>query len=168
MIGVESLKGYEDASRSTKIPGIKPFDAALGWDGLGQWIDESRNGLTKAQEEGLIDPGIESIQLLVGVVKGYPDRAILGYIEALAAGTEASTVYSDISHAREYSGPEPNYRYAAVDRNDYDILTHQQRWGKILGDFYASDWHQAMKDSQQFTEGLAQLQRDEERADENR
>lgn len=34
MVNLESLRGYERGSRLTTIPGVPPFSASEGWDGL--------------------------------------------------------------------------------------------------------------------------------------
>jgi hypothetical protein len=89
----------------------------------------------------------------IGVVKGYPDEAILAYLEALGLeGDEETTIDSDLPLARAYECAEPNYCYPPELHDHPAIQAHRQLWNDALCRFYTSPWHRAIRTDPAFTQ----------------
>lgn len=154
MISIRSLEGYAKTSRETHIPGILPFDPHSGWDGLKRWRKETRKNLLQARASGELPKDLSNDSLdhlFTGVVKGYPDRAILDLVDEVAHNRGIEKMDSSkISHVALYGGAEPNYDYYPEHAQDPVIIAHQTKWGNILEKFYASSWHKSIAENLEF------------------
>lgn len=150
-IDVESLRGYAYTSAQSSIPGVPPFDTMGEWRGLGVWKRMLRSRLRRAQDAGHISRLVDVDHAWVGVLKGYPDAAILGYLEAYAVEVdEMTTINSDLPLARAYECGEPNYGYPPALASDPVIQAHRRLWNDALLEFYASPWHLRIRDDLAF------------------
>ncbi|OHA01033.1 MAG: hypothetical protein A3C11_00975 [Candidatus Sungbacteria bacterium RIFCSPHIGHO2_02_FULL_49_12] len=142
-LDVESLAGYEIATKNRKIPGILPFRAAEGWAGFDKWRKETLRALEFCKENGSFPPYSNVAHLYHGIVKGYPDEAVLdadAYYGVLRKiGKKSAT--SRIPLAKYYGGAQPLYTYLPKTEGSLDILEHERDWQKVLEEFYASEWH---------------------------
>jgi hypothetical protein len=151
MINVESLAGYAYTSAQSTMPGVTAFDPTGGWRGLGLWKRTLRSRLGRAQAAGEISRVVEIDHVWAGVLKGYPDAAILRYLEADAIEVdEVTTVDSDLPLARAYECGEPNYDYPPALADDPVIQAHRRLWNDALIDFYAGPWHLMIRDDPAF------------------
>jgi hypothetical protein len=148
---IESLKGYEVASRRTKIPGFMRFNASTGWAGLNIWRQEVSRRLENAQYEGKIPKEYDIDFLFDGVIRGYPDRAIY---DACDSGYDdekrSKEVEAKLPFVSLYASAQPNYDFYREHINDAGIVVHQKEWGDILEDFYSSEWHSRVRTSPEF------------------
>lgn len=135
-----------EASRSTKIPGILPFDPSSGVEGMQAWMQDCIQSLDAQKRDGALDQRIgadDYMHIVAGIAKGYPDKAILSFMVAnQESESDKPVLSSDIAHADEYQCPEPNYGYGEELADDPDILAHQKLWGDLLAGFYGSRLHQ--------------------------
>lgn len=160
MMNVDCLKGYEKVSENSHIPGIEPYDAASGFDGLDQWIRKTINGVRSAFEGGQIVAHDDPDHVFVGVVKGYPDKAVLGRTSIPDTYENKDLFHSvKIAHADQYDAALPNYTILAKDAEDPEITEHSQRWGKVLRQFYESDYHKQLAAKPEFIAARAKLER---------
>lgn len=157
MIDLESLRGYARVSRLTKIPGIKPFDESTGWNGLKTWIHESYESMEQAQAQGKIPYTEEDVQhIFTGVIKGYPDIATYDICKWSNDGRKYEIDETDIAHVSLYRGAEPNFSFLPEHANDPSIKDTVNKWGKLLGEFYATPWHEKIKTDPNFVAARSQ------------
>lgn len=154
MVNVESLAGYQAASQATHLPGVPRFNSEAGWDGVEAWQNEALASIQAAADHGEYPPQIheedKTAHVLIGIMKGYPDEAILAMVtdRPLRDGEEPFARRTNVSHADFYDGAQPNYRYNIADEEV--IVRHTNAWGKLLTDYYASDQHQRLAADPQF------------------
>ncbi len=157
MIDLESLRGYARVSRLTKIPGIKPFDESTGWNGLNTWIHESYESIEQAQSQGIIPCTKDDIEdIFTGVIKGYPDIATYDICKWSNDGRKYQIDETDIAHVSLYKGAEPNFDFLPEHANDPTITDTVKKWGNILGEFYATPWHEKIKTDSGFIAARSQ------------
>lgn len=149
ILNIESLDGYVEVSERTNIPGIEPFDPAEGWDGVDRWINSNWANIEQLQQSGEFNPSIEAGHVVLGVMKGYPDSAILGHLKHL--DDETPTELSQIPYSDYYDCPQTNFSYPVELADEPDIINRQQRWGQVLERFYTSDYHQRLATDPDFT-----------------
>lgn len=148
-LSVESLLGYEVATRDRRISGIQPFMVSSGWEGLKRWKAETRRALEFNKANGGLPSHAEIDHIYSGVIKGYPDAAILDVGIPGMVRDMRKFKHTEIPFSRLYWGAEPNYDYLPETENA-DILEHQASWGIILEEFYASSWHQELSQNPHF------------------
>lgn len=107
----------------------------------------------KQQQQQFATVGKEDLQhISFGALLGYPDQAIVGSI--MPSGPEGARpeqeVAARISKADYYDCPQPVYSYPKSLVNDPDIQEHEQLWSSILADYYASDFHTQLEQSNAF------------------
>jgi hypothetical protein len=154
MVNLMNLKGFERVSKLTHIPGILPFEASTGWEGFREWSSRCFSKLEELSATGKLPfPESEVDDVVAGVHKGYPDQAIYDAVEWWGENNRTSPIRkSDISHATLYGGAEPTFLYRPDHAEDSGIKQTVSDWGKILENFYASPWHQNIKNNPQFIE----------------
>lgn len=137
-ISVYNLNGYERASRVTTIPGIIPFEKRNGWEEWGKWrrsMKESCNALPEDEKR-------IRVSLLQGFEKGYPDIANYDFADWMKSGKKSIDLqYAPIPFMGLYDEAEPAYYFKPEHANDPSIKANITEAGKILADFYGSDFH---------------------------
>jgi hypothetical protein len=152
MVNLQNLKGFERVSKLTKIPGITPFDASTGWDGYEKWHWETFSRLKKMSAAGKLPfPETEVHHVIGGIDKGYPDQAIYDAVEWSGKYNRNSPIKeTEIPYVSLYGGTEPNFLFHPDHADDPGIKQTVVQWGEILKNFYASAWHQKIKQDPQF------------------
>jgi hypothetical protein len=95
-----------------------------------------------------------------GVLLGYPDLAIISYIEEDAKErTPFSEPYisADIRGADYYVCPQPVYSYPRHLISDPVIQRHEKGWSQILEDYYTSDFHKKLEKHSGFKRKIKEL-----------
>ncbi|HEY9773730.1 MAG TPA: hypothetical protein V6C81_07960 [Planktothrix sp.] len=136
---VSSASGLQRATSLTSLPGVAKYDAASGERGSFEWTRKTVDGLTKAKQDGLYPPNTHIDTLLYGVMKGYPDDAILAAAtnNSRAQWSDVSSRYSDYnSFAQSKNQLEANSGAANSPRVDF--------WDKVLEKFYGSSVHKEL------------------------
>lgn len=110
--------------------------------------------------------------IVQGIELGYPDKAILSYIdnnynhhdrersffiEGSANHPYEEVIDAEIKFSCYIWCPEPRYSYARSLINDKDIREHEKRWSKILEDFYTSDYFISLGKDTKFRKKLEQI-----------
>ncbi|HUD45026.1 MAG TPA: hypothetical protein VMR41_05765 [Patescibacteria group bacterium] len=143
MVNIDNFKGYERNSKMTHIPGIPPYDSNTGKKGYKQWIQEAQEGLTIAiKSRELICDEADIVHILSGVIKGYPDIAILDYFYPRRLEIKKEFITSDIPYASLYDGAQPLFNFLPEHINDISIVKTIHTWNRILEEFYNSKWHE--------------------------
>ena len=143
MFTVENLRGYERESKTTKIPGVARFESKDGFDGLMRWTEETVQGLEEAQKRGEIPQNFDLMSILQGINKGYPDIVIYDFAKWEAEGGGAEKIVSvQIPYVDIYEAPHPTYIVSPEHLEDPEVRRNIEEAGKILKEFYESDWHQ--------------------------
>ncbi|MBL8030052.1 MAG: hypothetical protein JNN11_02290 [Candidatus Doudnabacteria bacterium] len=143
MVSIQSLLGAERVSKISKIPGVIPFDKSTGWDGFVKWRSSIAKNFGALQETGT-KPFVDDeayTNVLAGLMKGYPDTAIYDFAEWFPTDRSKGMQDSEIPFTGLYSEAEPNYDFYPEHANNPDIKENIQQAGKILQQFYESDWH---------------------------
>ncbi len=142
MVSLDSLPGIERISKISKLPGVTPFAREEGWEGLVKWRQKLIQGIEAAEEVGSSPKGYD---VLAGIVRGYPDTAILDFADWIKTGQVKQLEDSQISGTGIYEEAEPNFDYYPEHANDPGIIAYKEKAGSILQNFYESDWHAAKK-----------------------
>lgn len=160
IVGVYSAEGLHKTSSETEIPGIEEFDASAGFDveRYKSWCFNSVEGVKAAQAEGRVPGGLGAEHIVVGVDKGYPDKAILGYAEH--PDDYENMTSSNVEYADYYQCAEPNYDYPKSLESDPDIIGQQKRWGETLKSFYNSEWHKVKSATEEFKQTRAEIDKE--------
>jgi hypothetical protein len=133
---VNSLLGFERLSKTSKLPGMITFDRSSGWEGWWEWYGKVVDGLEEAQEQGKLP---KTPHILGGVIHGYPDQAILD--SADSEQTDKEMEDTTIPNTGRYEEAEPSFLIYPEHKNNPDIQKYIEEAGKILEDFYNSEWH---------------------------
>lgn len=141
---IYNLKGFEYTFRMSKLPFVKPFDWASGFNGIDIWLDNIRNSAEKyfdiKPEAKLSIEALDS--LMSGLMFGYPDQALLDSYNILSAGKNYSVlVLSNIPYADYYESAQPNFAYLPEHENEESIVKIKKSWGDFLKEFYNTSWH---------------------------
>lgn len=147
---VENLVGYERASKTSKLPGVTPFERNRGWSGLRQWYNKTWDNLVQAQKEGKIPPGDIIEDIMAGLELGYPDTAIMDIVDWVNKGSKDTMQDAAIPHTGTYHEQEPNYDFYPEHANDESIRRNIEQAGNVLQEFYYSDWHKHVAPSLKF------------------
>lgn len=162
MVGVESLRGYERVSRLTNIPGIVPFDASTGWDGLTAWKQRVRKAVIEGQQSGVIPyPDEYRTDILSGIYKGYPDQAIFDMCDWLMKDRKPITTESRIPQTEIYGGAQPVFMFYPEHADNPKIREVSNKWNRILEEFYQSPWHTNIKNDASFIYARATINKRE-------
>ncbi|MDD3723811.1 MAG: hypothetical protein PHW92_15255 [Lutibacter sp.] len=177
-----NLKGVEIKSKTTRIPGVPPYDRNLGREELMSWYKKVNILLGEAQKSGKIPKEVDIKILIEGIDLGYPDQAIFDFEKCLREGKihddllEAD-ILSSIPEAIKYQGAVPEFDYYPEHKDDPEIIDYVSTAKKILEEFYQSDWFKELSRKQEFQESRQEtvqiekeglLKRDLIRFDENK
>lgn len=116
-------------------------------------------GLEEAHAAGKIPYNKEYLGnvLKVGICKGYPDQAIHDMAGWLQNNQTYKLEKTRIPNTRIYNEAEPNFGFLPAHKEDSGIQSTVNQWGKLLGDFYATPWHQNIKKDTQFIQARKPL-----------
>jgi len=140
MVTVQNLLGWERISKTSHLPGVTPFNRKEGWKEFAQWRFRMINGIEKAQTEKALPEGID---VLAGFSRGYPDTAILDFADWLAKDKKITLQDSEIPYTGIYREAEPNFDFYPEHADDPAIRSYIDDAGKILKEFYESNWHKS-------------------------
>lgn len=142
MVSIYNLRGYERASRTTKIPGITPFEAKEGWEEWKKWRDAIREYFAAfPEEEQKMQTSIRA-----GFEKGYPDIANYDFADWVKSGKKYIDLqYAKIPFAGFYEEAQPVYNFRLEHAADPSIESNIREAGEILGAFYKSDFHKQVE-----------------------
>jgi hypothetical protein len=95
----------------------------------------------------------------VGILVGYPDKAILGSVTEWEKDDPfaESLIDADIRGSQYYICPKPVYSYPRHLVTDPKINIHEQLWSSILKDYYTSDFHQILEKNSDFQKKVKAL-----------
>jgi hypothetical protein len=141
-IAVENLRGYEQTTKETQLPGVPLFKATNGFDRLEEWQNECVEGLEAAQKEGKIPPEFEVEVIFQGIELGYPDLAITDFAQWIAKNRSFELEEVPINYAHTYKEAVPMYDVKPEHVTNPSIIRHSQRLSNVLKGFYESEWHQ--------------------------
>jgi len=142
MVALENLSGIDRVSHQTKIPGIYPYDKNSGRKGYEEWLATLFKNLEAVQKTGILPFTDEQLTDIVGgFLKGYPDIAIYDATEWYATDRTKPMQDSQIPGTKLYDEAEPNYDFYPEHAEDPNILNDIKNAGKILEQFYKSEWH---------------------------
>ena len=156
MISIENLKGYERSSRLTKLDGITPFYASLGWEGYRKWDKKLWDYMEKDKDKY---SKTYTAQVISGINYGYPDKAILDFIDWLDTGRKKFIADSEIPYSKMYNCAEPNFCFYPESEDDEGIRKTVDHWGEILRDFYRSDWHSKLERDPEFKKARLEIKK---------
>ena len=131
-VSIYNLQALEGATANTKLKGIPIFKKSSGMNGLKQWAENAY---------GNFDSDDLDSEIVVGVIKGYPDQAIVDFIDYLKTNRKKKVVDSKIPYTGFYSEAQPNYDFYPEHINDPGIAKNIAQSGEILKAFYESPWH---------------------------
>lgn len=146
IISLYSLKGIERKTKTTRIPGIIPFDSLSGFKGFYEWNANFGKSLKLAQERGEI-PAEVRVGELEAIILGYPDQAIYDFEECLRKGDvqtdlQPADIVSVSPYAEKYGGAVPEFDFYPEHANDPEIVAYIKEARLILKNFYDSQWFQ--------------------------
>ncbi|MDB5178943.1 MAG: hypothetical protein JWN01_886 [Patescibacteria group bacterium] len=151
MMNVESLAGYERTTQNTQVPGVARFDARTGWGGVDDWWEDAWR-VAKATKPGTYFSGdTDPIHAPYGVVKGYPDEAVVAVMNERRPGPDEEPKLlntTNVPYSDHYPSAQPNYSYDSKD--EAVVARHVAGWGKILEQYYFSDAHRALAADPEF------------------
>jgi hypothetical protein len=154
MVNVENLVGVQLATGNTRLPGIPRFDAASSRGGYERWKQDDVHGISAAHENGLYPKEIPTNTVLnyvfMGVIKGYPDVAIVAAMNEKPPppGEQTHMRRTQVPYADYYDGAQPNFSYDPENRAAVDRRVAE--WGTILSEYYHSDAHRRLASEREF------------------
>jgi hypothetical protein len=156
-ITVINFRGVERKSKTTRMPGVPPYDSKLGKDGLMKWYRELDTSLKEAQKIGKISQAVDLEILFEGIIFGYPDQAIIDFEKCLRTGDihkdlSEADIISATAEAKKYQGAVPEFDYYPENKDNLEIVEYISKARKILSDFYQSEWFQELSQKQEFQE----------------
>lgn len=159
MVNLESVRGYERVSRSTSIPGIIPYDASSGFEGIDNWRKIVTERMAEEQSKGNIPyPKEELYDILTGIVKGYPDQAIYDATEWWGLNDRQTPITdSAIKYVSKYGGATPDFMFHPDHADDPSIVQTVELWGNILEKFYNQPWHLEISKDADFLSARARI-----------
>ena len=143
-VDVIHLAGVERVTRSSFIPATMAYHASSGWRGFYTW----RDAQLKAYDRQRPVP-VEAYHVLCGILLGYPDRAVLGYLGAGALGNERS-ISADIPYSNYYECGMPTFQFLPEDLDDPGILDKIHEWGELLRGIYEHPWMRDLDSNREF------------------
>lgn len=159
-VSFENLKGYEVISRSTKLEGIVPFYADEGREGLKKWWNTCFENLEK---NGNFSSKEDRRMLMEGIRYGYPDRAIMDFIDWINTGRKKYHSFSNIPYSSLYSCAEPNFCYYPESEDDEGIRSTVALWGEILREFYRTPFCRELETNPEFIKARLEAKKKHDR-----
>jgi len=156
MVGVESLAGYRRSISRTHLPGIPPADRIVDWGSLDKWIEQAPANVSSelaayrelvGDDQDELSPQHLISWGLVGVIKGYPDEAIIAGMRSAVMGED--TELTRVPYGDHYRCAQPNFRFDPDHRDQVDATV--QLWGDLLGQYYHSGTHHRLEGDSEFT-----------------
>lgn len=141
MVYLDNFVGLERISKTSKIGGIKTFDSSQGFDGLMEWAKETKTALKEAESRGEID---SAENIYAGLMRGYPDVALLDYATAYQNNQMDTLAEVPIRGVGIYKEAQPIYDVLPEHMDDPEVRTNVAQAEKILEEFYNSDWHKKL------------------------
>ncbi|MCL5435544.1 MAG: hypothetical protein M1275_00440 [Patescibacteria group bacterium] len=153
-VGVNNLRGYERASRLSKLPGVRPFDSQEGFTGLGQWMADCGEGLRKAQVSGALPKDYSIGDIEAGLYFGYPDQAILDRVDQVAkrGGGMEGLQDSVIPFTGVHRETDPNFEFYPEHAKAPEVKDYELKAGTVLRDFYFSPSYKKLSADSHFRE----------------
>jgi len=99
---------------------------------------EWRSQLAGRLEQG---PYFDWATVMCGLLRGYPDRALLDFDQWLQSGRSPALEAAPILGADLYKCAQPVFDYLPEHRDDPGIVGVVGLWSEILREFYLSEWH---------------------------
>lgn len=160
-LGIESLKGLEGKAKTTKIPGIPPFDSRQQSEGFAKWLKAVDPSLESARAAGLLPPETNLEIIYEGIRLGYPDQAILDFEEWLRSDSaysnlDTSNMLSIDPEAWKLTGNVCEFDFYPQHANDPEIVEYIKTARQILKEFYKSEQFQRLKTDAVFLEARKQ------------
>lgn len=158
LMSLESMKGIERKTNTTKIPGVPLYDCKSGKEGLRQWGSNLVNSLETAQKDGKLPKEIEIEILFEGIMFGYPDQSIFDFEKCLREGyiqgdLSEADILSVAPEAKEYQGAVPEFDYFPEHKDNSEIVDYIKKARQILKEFYNTDWLKKIKEDKDFQAG---------------
>lgn len=147
LIGLHSLIGFQNISKTSKIPGVEPFFVENGFDGLMAWKHKLYNSLAASQANGQIPAEYSTDSMMDGIRFGYPDQAVWDFAKALSEKKLNTLVDSRIGGTGTFDESQPNFDYFLEHAGDKEIVEYKKRAEEILREFYASDFGRKLLES---------------------
>ena len=144
-------QGLKFVLDTTKLLGGDKFEL-IGQKPTGEKLTEAMRSLLK-QKEKTKHMSKESLdRIAVGILLGYPDEAILSSVFEWENDDPFAEplIDADIRGSRYYICPQPVYSYPRSMVTNPKINAHEQRWSKILQDFYTSSFHKTLAKNPDF------------------
>lgn len=144
MVNVLNLAAVEEWVSKTKLLDLPHFDKSEGLMGFEKWREEvvKKFGGDSDKE-----------QMVIGVIKGYPDQAITDFIDWLKSGSKKKIQDVDIPHTGTYKEAGPIYSFYPEHANDPEIVSNAKQSSEVLAGFYESQWHKDVADNLSFKKG---------------
>ena len=153
MVGMDNHLGIELATKFSRFVGLPIYDKTTGETGLREWhqafVVWSREIASRYTTDTRTQMEIES-NLLSGVVKGYPDIAVIGFTKLLLSGRKLELHDTRIIGTGTYKEAQPNFGYLPENVSDPALRHTIELSGIILSEFYASNWHRAIAQNEEF------------------
>lgn len=144
MVNVLNLSTLEEWIQKTKLCDLPKFDKSQGFAGFDKWREDVVEKFGEDSDEQ---------EMGVGVRKGYPDQAILDFIDWYNTGREKVKEDAKILNTGLYDEAQPIYSYYAEHANDPEIVDNENRSSEILAGFYQSQWHKEIAPRLEFKKG---------------
>ena len=127
-IYVHNLAGIERTSRSSKLPGILPFNSATGFEGYERFLPMQMHALEREIQFGSYPPEAEAETLFQGIFLGYPDQAILDFERAFSSPNPRTILdlpVTDILNSSD-GGPLALLPHLESDRSGIDLIIREE------------------------------------------
>lgn len=151
-VTLENLKGFEKTSRQSRLPFVTPFSSASGWKALREWLMMLYENAAKEFGRNDADPFDPCAHMVLGITYGYPDRALIDFLQWLKSHRKHHMASSKIPYSDRYECSQPNFTYLPGHEMEPSIQKTIRQWGKILKDFYMSPWHLTIEKDRDFLE----------------
>jgi hypothetical protein len=121
-------------------------------------VDDFMKLLDDNLRNDFVDRDIRS-HVAFGIALGYPDVAILDYLQDDEQRDPFSAPYidADIRGAKYYDCPQPIYQYRRTLITNPEIIAHETLWSNILKEYYTSDFHKSLEADPQFQAKLKEI-----------
>ncbi|GEM_PF-4718114 len=177
-LSLESLRGIEQKSRETKLPGYFPYDSGTGRQGLREWQMRVERNIRKINRDGRLSE--ETLGIYYdGVRLGYHDQAIRDFADWYQKETRErgdlaeADILSVNPYAQKYKGNVPEFDYYPSSAENPEIQEYIRKARETLDGFYKSEWHTSIAqdltflvarkgNEEQHQRNLAQLQAERE------
>lgn len=144
MVNVLNLATLDEWITKTKLCEFPSFDKSQGFAGYDKWREAI---IEKFGEES------DEEEMGVGVRKGYPDQAIIDFIDWYNTGREKEKDDANILLTGIYEEAEPIYSYYPEHVDDPEIVDNVHKSSEVLAGFYESQWHKEVAPRFDFKKG---------------